>query len=275
MRCVFVLCVIVLVGFFGGVVLADQAAATSDVVVLTDATFDTSVSTGNWLVEFYAPWCGHCKKLVPTWEQLATAAKATGAYRVASLDCTVEGHKPIASRFKITGFPTIKFISNGKVYDYRGARTVEAISAFAMEGYTKVDAVDIPALPKVEPPKTEAPKAPVVENQGSASPSAVTILTDSTFDQSIASGTWLVKFYAPWCGHCKRLAPTWDELATTAAGKFNVAKVDCTTEKTSCSKHNIPGYPTVKLFKDGAMVEEYKGQRTLEGFVDFVNKKMQ
>ena len=40
---------------------------------------------------------------------------------------------------------------------------------------------------------------------------------------------WFVKFYAPWCGHCQRLAPTWDELAAETAGKLNVAKVDCTS----------------------------------------------
>ena len=45
---------------------------------------------------------------------------------------------------------------------------------------------------------------------------------------------WLTsRSYAPWCGHCKKLAPTWDELATAAKGKFNVAKVDCTVEKSA------------------------------------------
>ena len=39
--------------------------------------------------------------------------------------------------------------------------------------------------------------------------------------------------YAPWCGHCKKLVPTWEELATAAKGKFNVAKVDCTVEKST------------------------------------------
>jgi thiol-disulfide isomerase/thioredoxin len=86
-------------------------------------------------------------------------------------------------------------------------------------------------------------------------PSDVIVLTDSNFASSIEKvhialslslsctsvtlpilktllqGIWLVKFYAPWCGHCKRLAPTWEELATKAKGSFNVAKLDCTTEK--------------------------------------------
>jgi thioredoxin domain-containing protein 5 len=79
--------------------------------------------------------------------------------------------------------------------------------------------------------------------------------------------------YAPWCGHCKRLAPTWDELATAAKGKFTVAKVDCTTDSATCTENGVNGYPTVKLFKDGKLVQEYEGARTVAAFTEFVQSK--
>jgi len=250
-------------------VLAEE----SDVIVLLDHTFDKELaaSSSPWLIEFYAPWCGHCKKLTPTWEELATSNK--DKFKVAKLDCTTE--KVQATRFGIRGFPTVKLIFNGKVYDYRGARTVADFTAFVESGYTSAEAKDLPPPEKVEPPKVDEPTS-IPAGDNFAKPSDIIILTDTNFQKTISKGIWLVKYYAPWCGHCKRMAPLWEELATQAkqAGKYNVAKLDCITEKETASKEGIPGYPTVKLYKDGKHIKEYQGQRTLSAFTEFMQKEL-
>ena len=81
------------------------------------------------------------------------------------------------------------------------------------------------------------------------------IATDANFDKTIESGLSLVKFYAPWCGHCKTLAPIYDQLAEAYAANKHVklVKVDCTVEKL-CGGHQIRGYPTLILFRDGKEV---------------------
>ena len=63
------------------------------------------------------------------------------------------------------------------------------------------------------------------------------------------TGDWFIKFYAPWCGHCKRLAPTWEEVATELKGQVNVAKVDVTQNRDLGKQYGIKGFPTLLLFR--------------------------
>jgi len=139
------LAVLLLIPFFS-VAVEEAGDAKSAVKILTDENFehDTQASsgatTGDWLVEFYAPWCGHCKNLAPIWEQLAQELK--GNINVASIDATVNTNT--AARFRIKGYPTIKLLRQGKVYDYKGARTVPDFTGFLKKDWKESDVMDIP-----------------------------------------------------------------------------------------------------------------------------------
>lgn len=82
----------------------------------------------------------------------------------------------------------------------------------------------------------------------------------------------LVKFYAPWCGHCKRLAPEYEEAAKRLAGDdpaVPLAKVDCTNEsggKDICGQNEVQGYPTVKIFRNG-QASDYNDGRDADSIV--------
>jgi len=226
--------------------------APSDVVVLTTANFKENMAKGDWLVEFYAPWCGHCKKLAPTLDQLATTLK--GKVNIGKVDCTVE--TDLQDAFGVPGYPTLKFITKNEVYEYSGDRSFENLVAFVEGAYKSGTPKSLPTLEK---------KAPAPETQEN---SDVVILTDANFDELVSKGSWLLEFYAPWCGHCKKLAPIYEQVATELKGKVNVGKVDCTSERALGRRFGIMSYPTIKFATNGE-IRDYKNARTLEALTEF------
>jgi len=112
--------------------------------------------------------------------------------------------------------------------------------------------------------------------------SSVVHVDKDNFEAEVKEGLTFVKFFAPWCGHCKRLAPTWEELgnkmASDKSGKVKIAKVDCTEgndrNRELCNGQGVTGFPTLNLYKNGELVEEYKGKRSLDDLEAFVNKHL-
>lgn len=91
-------------------------------------------------------------------------------------------------------------------------------------------------------------------------------LTDNDFSTRVGeSETTLVMFYAPWCGHCKRIKPEYAKAAELLRGDdpaIGLAKVDCTEGgKDICTKFGVSGYPTLKIFRNGEFSQDYNGPR--------------
>ncbi|EQC28068.1 hypothetical protein SDRG_14162 [Saprolegnia diclina VS20] len=125
-------------------------AHASHVVELTSDSFEhltqaaTGATTGDWLVEFYAPWCGHCKHLAPVYEDVAN--ELHGTVNVAKVDVTANA--ALGQRFDIKGFPTILLFHKGSMYEYgSNERTKEALVAYASGGFASGLKKPVPTVP--------------------------------------------------------------------------------------------------------------------------------
>ena len=111
-------------------------SANGRVEILTADNFQQKVINSDqlWLVEFYAPWCGHCQQLAPAWEKAAKSLR--GVVKVGALDA--DAHQQIGSMYGVRGFPTIKFFgfNKKKPVDYQGGRSSDEIVRYALQEVT-------------------------------------------------------------------------------------------------------------------------------------------
>ncbi|KAL3055903.1 hypothetical protein OYC64_018579 [Pagothenia borchgrevinki] len=227
----------------------------SPVFHLTDDSFDSFLEEHPAaVIMFYAPWCGHCKKMKPEYDEAAEilnkAADSPGV--LAAVDTTV--HKAIGERFKISGFPTVKYFVKGEdKYTLPHLRNKDKIIEFMHN-------------PQAPPPP---------EQSWEDKPSSVSHLGLEDFREALKKKKHaLVMFYAPWCPHCKNSVPHF----TTAAELFKedrkivYAAVDCTRGQNNelCKQEGVEGYPTFNHYNYGKFVEKYNGDRGEAGFINFM-----
>jgi len=221
---------------------------------LTPENFDSFVDGSKAaFVEFFAPWCGHCKNLAPAYEVVGDAFAKIPDVVIAKVDA--DKHKDLGGRFGVSGFPTLKFFPKGSTTpeDYEGGRDTQDI----------IDFIN----------RRTGSRAKV-----SKAPSDVVILDSSNFDQIVLDNNKhvLVEFYAPWCGHCKKLAPTWEKLANVFKNEDEVviANIDADKYGDVGSRFGVSGFPTLKFFpKDNKEGIAFEGGRELSDFVKYINEK--
>lgn len=181
-------------------------------------------------------------------------------------------HKSLGSQYGVSGFPTLKFFGANKRSPtaYQGQRTAQAMVDAALgEIRTKVNA----ALGGGTGGSRSG------GGSGKADVDDVVELTDSNFDKLVLNSedVWLVEFFAPWCGHCKNLAPEWKKAATELKGKVKLGALDATVHSAKAQEYGVQGYPSIKFFGGGRKsrsdATDYDGGRSAAEIVTWAMDK--
>ncbi|EDV23592.1 uncharacterized protein TRIADDRAFT_58392 [Trichoplax adhaerens] len=196
--------------------------------------------------------CGHCQRLLPMWDVLSNKynSDAIKVIHIAKVDCTQD--TPLCSDENVLHYPTIKIYIGKLVKRFTGKRSVQSFAEFIKISLNnpQVDDDEI-SLKQIGSELTGVQLKKVI----------------STFKIAF------IKFYAPWCSHCKVLAPTWKELMEHYKHDKNVfiGSVNCVTHIETCRAEQVKSYPTMTIYTGSKEIQNYQGERNLESLKTFVD----
>ncbi|CAI5461643.1 unnamed protein product [Closterium sp. Yama58-4] len=236
---------------------AADGAADSDVLELTPANFYDHVGGDSVVfVKFYAPWCGHCQRLAPDWEKVATAFKDSDAIRIAKVDC--QAHAELCTNHEVRGYPTLKWFpaaGQGGPEDYGGDRKANVFVDFINSRLGTKGRVEAEQ------------ESRVMEMTTWAFPSVMLDDTKHLFTY----------YYDAACKPCREMTKTVEKLANIFKGEESIvfAKVDADNNGMLAHRFKITEFPFFKFFtKTNKYGEDLKGDPlpTLTDLVHFVNQ---
>ncbi|VIO96670.1 Uncharacterized protein BM_BM6629 [Brugia malayi] len=197
----------------------------SPLVTLTPETYKSAIDSGDeWLIDYYAPWCPPCLRLLNELRRLHNYVKNI---KIGTIDC--DQHGDICRKTNTNAYPNIVWHSGGR--------------SFARAGY--LDVITIAEF-------IEDTRNPIVVD-----------LSPSDFNRLVSDGRqstiWLVDFYTPWCGPCNQLAPEYKKLARNMRMKeiVHFGMVNCDHHRQLCMNLGVQSYPTIRLYSSASYTVDY------------------
>ncbi|XP_067933321.1 dnaJ homolog subfamily C member 10-like [Watersipora subatra] len=195
----------------------------TSVRVLTPDDFPEPVQLREqlWFVDFFAPWCPPCMRLLPEFRKASKLINIGTEVNFGTVDCTI--FNSLCDQMGVRSYPTTLFYNNSVAHKFQGNHDASSIIEFAK------DVLDPPVI----------------------------ALTGSEFETRVSGKSskelWFVDYYTPWCPPCMQMMPEWRKFAKALKGKPDVyvASLDCQAYGATCREQGVGSYPSVRLYAAG------------------------
>eukprot|EP00752_Nemacystus_decipiens_P011255 g10003.t1 len=237
----------------------------SAVSVLSKDTIDDFIQADFAVVDFYIPWSVHCAKMRPLYTEASIALRRLDPdIKLGKINMDDPINRALSERFGLVGYPNIKIFRNGVVSDYTGRRNVEGLVDSFLAEKAKQDGMAPPASNKPQP-------HPLVEPEDSE----VSVLSGNTIDGFIQSDFAVVQFFS-WDRYSQNLSLEYAKASIELKridpdiklGKIDLS--DDTNRRALLKYFFVRAYPTIKIFRNGVEVSDYKDSRAAGGIVDYL-----
>ncbi|KAJ7717005.1 hypothetical protein B0H16DRAFT_1800296 [Mycena metata] len=212
-------------------------------VPLVESDFNSTIAAGMWFMEFYSPYCGHCRAFAPTWEKLVVTDPVPGV-QYARVDCTVSG--ALCNANGVTGYPQLNLYRSGQFVDkYRGGRGLGLLTEYLAKS------VRAPTTPPVK-----------LVNPGED----VDSINPDYFNTLVAEGPVFLKFCMSEsdCG-----GATWTKLGSVMKERVTVSQLRCDEHPLFCSNQGITKPAMVYFPLGGVAPVTYTGLDMLSELAAF------
>jgi len=248
---------------FGPGSQANKRLSDEAMVAFTDENFPYLIDQARFtFVQFCASWSTKCKEFEVHWKELARSFQFDGDVAVGTINCEVS--KSTCLEFEVKMYPTLLLFEEGIVVDNfpfdKATTTGEALVKFMLTKLGREKVTEVEEAFADEKAETD-----------------VVILTKDTYFPALQETKYtFVQYWTAWCSDCERMDQEWETMAYNYNGyeesPIVIANFDCILYKDMCDEQKIVDFPTLNLYKDGQLVEAYKGPFNAKSFTLFLKK---